>query len=46
MLVSGQIVVEFSSSVLLSIGAYYVYKGIEIGHPVYAVMFCDLGPML
>ena len=40
--VTCQVILEIISSVVLFTGTYLVYKEIEIRHPVYAVIFCDL----
>ena len=40
--VACQVILEIISSAVLFTGAYLVYKEIEIRHPVYAVIFCDL----
>jgi hypothetical protein len=41
-IVCGQVIFELICSALLFTLSYYTYKGIEIKHPVYAVIFCDL----
>jgi len=41
-IVCGQVVFELICSALLFTVSYYTYKGIEIRHPVYAILFCDL----
>jgi hypothetical protein len=41
-IVCGLVVFELICSALLFTVSYYTYKGIEIRHPVYAVIFCDL----
>jgi hypothetical protein len=41
-IISVQVVLELLSSALLFSVIYYTYKGIEIRHPVYAILFCDL----
>jgi hypothetical protein len=41
-IVYGQVFLELVGSVMLGVVSYYVYKGIEIGHPVYAILLCDL----
>ena len=33
---------EFCNCLLLGIGLYEMYQGIEIGHPVYAILFSNL----
>ena len=40
--VVSEVILEILSSVILSFGSYFVYQGIEISHPVYAIIFCDL----
>jgi hypothetical protein len=37
-----EVIFEVLSSAILFTGSYYTYRGIEIRHPVYAVLFCDL----
>jgi len=37
-----EVIFELLSSAILFTGSYYTYRGIEIRHPVYAVLFCDL----
>jgi hypothetical protein len=41
-IISIQVILELLSSALLFSVIYYTYKGIEIRHPVYAILFCDL----
>jgi hypothetical protein len=41
-IVYGEMVLEILNSATLSTVVYYIYKGIEISHPVYALIFCDL----
>jgi hypothetical protein len=37
---------NFFTSVLLLVGIVKMYQTIELGHPVYAVLFCDLVSVL
>jgi len=37
-----EVVLEILNSVSLFVLAYFIYKGIEVGHPVYALIFCDI----
>lgn len=41
-IVSTQVTLECLSSAVLFCGSYLIYKGIEIGHPVYAVILANL----
>jgi hypothetical protein len=41
-IVYGQVTLELLGCVILCTITYNMYKGIEIGHPIYAVIFCDL----
>ena len=38
----GLVFPEFCNCLLLGIGLYEMYQGIEIGHPVYAILFSNL----
>jgi len=40
-LVISHIILETINSVILLVGTYFVYIGIEINHPIYAIIFCD-----
>jgi len=37
-----EIVVESVNTILLAAGLSLMHRGIEIGHPVYGILFCDL----
>jgi hypothetical protein len=41
-IVYGEMVLEILNSATLLTEVYYIYKGIEISHPVYGLIFCDL----
>jgi hypothetical protein len=41
-LVGAQLTLEIIGCLILVVMSYLIYKRIEIGHPVYAVIFCDL----
>jgi hypothetical protein len=41
-LVGAQLTLEIIGSLILIVMSYLIYKRIEIDHPVYAIIFCDL----
>jgi hypothetical protein len=41
-IIYAQVILELLSSVVIYIVVYKVYKEIEISHPVYAIIFCNL----
>lgn len=36
------VIVETVNTIVLGAGLYLMYSGIEIGHPVYSILLCDL----
>ena len=41
-IIVGQVILETLSIIILFLGACFVFRGTEISHPVYGIIFCDL----